>query len=147
MPEVKPEAKPPAGLRHVVAGESAISSIDGPKGVLAYRGIDIHDLARRSTFEEVVFLLRGPGQLVEILLGDDHMAGRTGHAALARSFERLIRAPGEIEQALAGPALHFPVQCPVSAEEPYQCHPGKFSCTSAALSICLHAATSSSLSV
>ena len=57
MPDVKPEAKPPAGLRNVVAGESGISSIDGQKGVLAYRGIDIHELAERSTFEEVVFLL------------------------------------------------------------------------------------------
>ena len=54
---MSPEAKPAAGLRHVVAGESAISSIDGERGVLAYRGIDIHELAERSSFEEVVFLL------------------------------------------------------------------------------------------
>ena len=54
---MNPEAKPTAGLRHVVAGESAISSIDGERGVLAYRGIDIHELAERSSFEEVVFLL------------------------------------------------------------------------------------------
>jgi citrate synthase len=52
-----PDVKPQAGLRNVVAGESGISSIDGQKGVLAYRGIDIHELAERSTFEEVVFLL------------------------------------------------------------------------------------------
>jgi citrate synthase len=57
MPESKPEAKPAAGLRNVVAGESGISSIDGQRGVLAYRGIDIHELAERSSFEEVVFLL------------------------------------------------------------------------------------------
>ena len=57
MPDVRPEAKPAPGLRHVVAGESGISSIDGQRGVLAYRGIDIHELAARSTFEEVVFLL------------------------------------------------------------------------------------------
>ena len=57
MPDVKPEAKPAAGLRNVVAGESRISSIDGQRGVLAYRGIDIHELAERSSFEEVVFLL------------------------------------------------------------------------------------------
>jgi citrate synthase len=49
--------KPGAGLRNVVAGESGISSIDGERGVLAYRGIDIHTLAEQSTFEEVVFLL------------------------------------------------------------------------------------------
>ena len=57
MPDVKPEAKPAAGLRNVVAGESGISSIDGQRGVLAYRGIDIHELAEQSSFEEVVFLL------------------------------------------------------------------------------------------
>ena len=49
--------KPGVGLRNVVAGESGISSIDGVRGVLAYRGIDIHALAEQSTFEEVVFLL------------------------------------------------------------------------------------------
>jgi citrate synthase len=46
-----------AGLRNVVAGESSLSSIDGERGVLAYRGIDIHALAEQSSFEEVVFLL------------------------------------------------------------------------------------------
>src|SRR5258708_3630435 len=49
--------KPTGGLRNVVVGESRISSIDGERGILAYRGIDIHDLAESSTFEEVVFLL------------------------------------------------------------------------------------------
>ena len=46
-----------AGLRNVVAGESSISSIDGERGILAYRGIDIHALAEQSSFEEVSFLL------------------------------------------------------------------------------------------
>ena len=54
---MNPEAKPAAGLRNVVAGPSGISSIDGERGALAYRGIDIHELAERSSFEEVVFLL------------------------------------------------------------------------------------------
>ena len=49
--------KPGTGLRNVVAGESSICSIDGERGVLAYRGFDIHALAEQSTFEEVVFLL------------------------------------------------------------------------------------------
>jgi citrate synthase len=51
------EAVKSAGLRNVVAGESAISTIDGERGILSYRGIDIHPLARQSTFEEVVYLL------------------------------------------------------------------------------------------
>ena len=45
------------GLKDVVAGESRICFIDGDRGILAYRGIDIHDLAEQSTFEEVCYLL------------------------------------------------------------------------------------------
>jgi citrate synthase len=45
------------GLEDVVAADSGISYIDGEKGVLSYRGLDIHELAPKSTFEEVCFLL------------------------------------------------------------------------------------------
>jgi citrate synthase len=45
------------GLEDMVAGKSSISTIDGKKGVLTYRGISIHDLADHSSFEETVFLL------------------------------------------------------------------------------------------
>jgi citrate synthase len=48
---------PKKGLEDVVAGESSICYIDGQKGVLAYRGIDIHELADHSTFEETCYLL------------------------------------------------------------------------------------------
>jgi citrate synthase len=46
-----------AGLRNVAVAESRISSIDGTRGVLAYRGIDIHALAESSSFEETAYLL------------------------------------------------------------------------------------------
>src|SRR4026209_1351568 len=49
--------KPKGGLEDVVATSSAICYLDGEKGVLAYCGYDIHDLARGSTFEEVCYLL------------------------------------------------------------------------------------------
>jgi citrate synthase len=45
------------GLEGVVAANSSICYIDGDKGVLAYRGIDIHELADNSTFEETCYLL------------------------------------------------------------------------------------------
>lgn len=45
------------GLKGVVAGRSRLCSIDGQRGVLRYRGYDIHDLAEHSTFEETVHLL------------------------------------------------------------------------------------------
>jgi citrate synthase len=46
-----------AGLEDVVAGESGICYIDGVKGILAYRGYSIHELAPNSTFEETCHLL------------------------------------------------------------------------------------------
>ena len=46
-----------AGLEDVVACSSAICYLDGDRGVLAYCGYDIHDLARGATFEEVCYLL------------------------------------------------------------------------------------------
>lgn len=45
------------GLEGIVAANSGICWIDGEAGVLSYRGIDIHDLAENSTFEETTFLL------------------------------------------------------------------------------------------
>src|ERR1700751_5748078 len=45
------------GLEGVVATTSGICYIDGDQGVLAYRGIDIHELADNSTFEETCYLL------------------------------------------------------------------------------------------
>ena len=51
------EAKPKAGLEDVVAATSAICYLDGDRGVLAYSGYDIHDLARGASFEEVCYLL------------------------------------------------------------------------------------------
>ena len=47
----------PRGLEGVTATNSSICYIDGDQGVLAYRGIDIHELAERSTFEECCYLL------------------------------------------------------------------------------------------
>jgi 2-methylcitrate synthase len=47
----------PKGLEGVVATNSSICYIDGDRGVLAYRGIDIRELAEHSTFEETCYLL------------------------------------------------------------------------------------------
>ncbi|NRB16596.1 MAG: citrate (Si)-synthase [Rhodobacteraceae bacterium] len=45
------------GLKGVYFERSGVSDIDGSKGELSYRGYSIHDLATRSTFEEVCYLL------------------------------------------------------------------------------------------
>src|ERR1700724_179113 len=49
---------PPAkGMEGIVATNSSLCDIDGDRGVLAYRGIDIHELADHSNFEETCYLL------------------------------------------------------------------------------------------
>ena len=45
------------GLKDVYLDTTEASFIDGQVGKLLYRGYNIHDLAEKSTFEEVVYLL------------------------------------------------------------------------------------------
>src|SRR5438876_10520022 len=45
------------GLEDIVATNSSICDLDGKLGKLTYYGIDIHDLARYSSFEETAYLL------------------------------------------------------------------------------------------
>jgi citrate synthase len=51
------ETTPKAGLEDIVVAASSICYLDGERGVLAYRGYDIRDLAESATFEEVCYLL------------------------------------------------------------------------------------------
>jgi citrate synthase len=45
------------GLEDIVATHSRICDLDGKLGKLTYFGVDIHDLARSSSFEETAYLL------------------------------------------------------------------------------------------
>jgi len=45
------------GLREIAAAQTSLSDIDGQTGRLWYVGYDIHDLAGKISFEEVVYLL------------------------------------------------------------------------------------------
>ena len=45
------------GMRGVSIGDSSICMIDGEQGILRYRGYDIADLVKYSTYEEVCYLL------------------------------------------------------------------------------------------
>lgn len=45
------------GLRGIEVADTRISNIDGEKGKLIYRGFDILDLTKNSTFEETAYLL------------------------------------------------------------------------------------------
>src|SRR3954470_8265454 len=73
------------GLEGIVAANSGICWIDGDAGVLAYRGIDIHELAENSTFEETTYLLWNgmlPNQFA--------LREFTAQLALARSLDKGI---------------------------------------------------------
>ncbi len=73
------------GLEGIVAANSGICWIDGEAGVLAYRGIDIHELAENSNFEETTYLLwngRLPNQFA--------LREFTAQLALARSLDKRI---------------------------------------------------------
>jgi citrate synthase len=93
---VSTETKPKAGLEDIVATSSSICFIDGDRGILAYRGYDIHDLAPHATFEEVCYLLwhgRLPNRAELGDLQSQFAAGR----ALPDGVVRLLRQlpPGE----------------------------------------------------
>src|ERR1700687_5050795 len=50
-------SEPLVGLEDVVIATSTICFIDGEKGILRYRGYDVNELAEKSTYEEVAYLL------------------------------------------------------------------------------------------
>ena len=89
-----------AGLEDVVAGESAICFLDGARGVLAYHGYDIHDLAhaeKGASFEEVCYMLWHGRLPSRADLGDlctGLAAGRILPESLGRAMRSLPRVEG-----------------------------------------------------
>jgi 2-methylcitrate synthase len=73
------------GLEGIVAANSGICWIDGEAGVLSYRGIDIHELAEKSTFEECTYLLWN-GMLPDQL----ELREFTAQLTLARALDQRI---------------------------------------------------------
>ena len=84
-------AAPKAGLEDTIATSSAICYVDGTRGVLAYCGYDIHDLARHSTFEEVCYLLWHRRLPTRAELGD-LQSQLAAARALPESIIRLMRS-------------------------------------------------------
>ena len=82
--------KPKAGLEDTVATSSAIGYLDGDRGVLAYCGYDIHDLARNATFEEVCYLLWHRRLPTRAELGD-LQSQLVAARALPEGVQRLMR--------------------------------------------------------
>jgi len=91
------DEKPKAGLEDVVAATSAICYLDGDRGVLAYYGYDIHDLARGASFEEVCYLLwhgRLPNRAELGDLQSQLVAGRQLEEPILRLMKQLPASDG-----------------------------------------------------
>src|SRR4029078_3498619 len=82
-----------AGLRGVVAAQSAIGDVNGEEGILIYQGYNIHDLAEHSTFEEVIFLLWN---------------GRLPNAGEFAEFEERLRRSYEVPAQVIELMRQFP---------------------------------------
>lgn len=73
------------GLRGVTVADSAISFIDGEKGVLIYRGYRIEDLADKSSYMETAYLL-----LFGVLPTSEQLADFSFKVRQARSVPEFI---------------------------------------------------------
>ncbi|MHB8990610.1 MAG: citrate/2-methylcitrate synthase [Chloroflexota bacterium] len=81
--------KQKGGLEGVVALSSSICMVDGTRGKLAYRGIDIHELATHSTYPETAYLL-WYGELPTREQLDDLMAQFYSQRPLPEEIQRMI---------------------------------------------------------
>ncbi len=90
----------PKGLEGIVATTSSICFIDGDAGVLSYRGIDIHELAAKSTFEETCYLLWNGA-----LPTEDQLASFSAELAAARTLD-----PAILELLRSVPATATPME-------------------------------------
>ena len=88
------------GLEGIVAANSGICWIDGEAGVLAYRGIDIHELAENSTFEETTYLLWNG-----LLPNELQLREFSTQLALAREIDQRI-----VEMLRSFPATATPME-------------------------------------
>ncbi len=79
------------GYANTGSCESAITFIDGDKGILRYRGIAIEELAANSTFVEVAYLLVF-GHLPTQDQLDDFTASITFHTMIHEDFKRFFGA-------------------------------------------------------
>jgi citrate synthase len=108
------DTRPKAGLEDVVAGESSICYLDGARGVLAYHGYDVHDLAhaeRGASFEEVCHLLWHGRLPTRAELGDlqtQLAAARALPEPLVRAMRSLPRVDGmDALRTLVSIAAHY----------------------------------------
>ena len=86
-----------AGLRGVVAAQSAIGDVNGEEGILIYQGYNIHDLAEHSTFEEVIYLLWNGRLPTKVELEEFSSEIRMNYDAPAEVIEMMRQFPKDAE--------------------------------------------------
>ncbi len=102
------------GLEDVVAATSTICDIIGPLGKLTYRGIDIHDLARNSSFEETTYLLWFGSLPTRVALHEfsaqlaSHRALPTQVLTIMKDFPRSATPMDALRTALSALAFYDP---------------------------------------
>ena len=96
------------GLEGVVIAKSAITFIDGERGILRYRGIDINELAANSNFEEVTYLLWN-GTLPNKAQFSDFKKELAAHRPLPLEVLKLLRGipKGAIPMEAARTAVSY----------------------------------------
>jgi citrate synthase len=101
------------GLEGVVIAKSAITFIDGERGILRYRGIDINELAAKSNFEEVAYLLWN-GSLPNKAQFSEFKKELAAHRPLPAEVVKLLRGipKGAIPMEVARTAVSYMAMFP-----------------------------------
>lgn len=113
------------GLEGVPVARSAVSHVDGQKGILEYRGIPIQELARHSTFTETAYLLlfeRLPSR-AELTKFEQDLAG---HRRIKYRITDLLKCLPEsghpmeaLQAAVAAMGMFYPVRDVMDRETQY----------------------------
>ena len=82
------------GLRGITVADTKICAVDGERGKLIYRGYDIDELAQYSTFEETVYLLASPmdvlQSVVPMLADFDESQVNTKEEKIRQSISKMV---------------------------------------------------------
>jgi citrate synthase len=118
----QPEPEIERGLEGVIIGKSAITYIDGNQGILRYRGIDIRELAEKSTYEEVVYLLWN-GKLPTKKELADFKKNLAKHRPLPKEVKALLKSvpktanPMDVARTAASLVATYPAKKSETFEE------------------------------
>ena len=114
------------GLKGVIAADSAVCLVDGQEGRLIYRGYNIHELAEKSNYEEVCYLLlKGELPTREQLAGfTRELAGYRDLApevlAFLKSLPRDVLPMSALRSAVSVAGIYDPQAEATTPEAQYQ---------------------------